>query len=78
MSDKWVDAWQWLAIAMVSNNRAVVHIARKEQTMSEIAELFAELLKDITDEELERIIHDAKEEAQKEIARMKGADDEDN
>lgn len=33
----------------------------------------------IADEELERIIHDAKEEARKEIARMKGAyDDNDN
>ena len=30
----------------------------------------------ITDKELERIIHDAKEEARQEIARMKGADDE--
>ena len=30
----------------------------------------------ITAEELERIIHDAKEEARKEIAEMKGADDE--
>ena len=30
----------------------------------------------ITDEELEQLIHDAKEEAQKEIAKMKGADDE--
>lgn len=30
----------------------------------------------ITYEELERIIHDAKEEARKEIARMRGADDE--
>lgn len=30
----------------------------------------------VTDEELERIIHNAKEEAQQEIARMKGADDE--
>ena len=30
----------------------------------------------ITDEELERIIHEAKEEARKEIAKMKGADDE--
>lgn len=30
----------------------------------------------ITDEELERIIHDATEEARKEIARMKGADDD--
>lgn len=30
----------------------------------------------VTDEELERIIHDAKEEARKEIARMKGAEDE--
>lgn len=30
----------------------------------------------VTDEELERIIHDAKEEARKEIARMRGADDE--
>lgn len=30
----------------------------------------------ITDEELERLIYDAKEEARKEIARMKGADDE--
>ena len=29
----------------------------------------------VTYEELERIIHDAKEEARKEIARMKGADD---
>lgn len=29
----------------------------------------------ITDEEVERIIHDAEEEAKKEIARMKGADD---
>ena len=30
----------------------------------------------ITYEELERIIHDAKEEARQEIVRMKGADDE--
>ena len=30
----------------------------------------------VTDEELERIIHDAKEEARQEIARMKGADDD--
>ena len=30
----------------------------------------------VTYEELERIIHDAEEEAKKEIARMKGADDE--
>lgn len=30
----------------------------------------------ITDEELERIIHEAEEEARQEIARMKGADDE--
>lgn len=30
----------------------------------------------ITDEELERIIHDAEEEARQEIARVKGADDE--
>lgn len=30
----------------------------------------------VTYEELERIIHDAKEEARKEIARMKGADDD--
>lgn len=29
----------------------------------------------ITDEELERIIHDAKEEARQEIARVKGADE---
>ena len=29
----------------------------------------------VTYEELERIIHDAEEEAKKEIARMKGADD---
>lgn len=32
--------------------------------------------KGITYEELERIIHDAEEEAKKEIARMKGADDD--
>lgn len=30
----------------------------------------------ITDEELERIIHNAKEEARKEIAKMKGTDDD--
>lgn len=30
----------------------------------------------VTDEELERIIHDAEEEARKEIAKMKGADNE--
>ena len=32
--------------------------------------------KGITYEELERIIHDAEEEAKKEIASMKGADDD--
>ena len=32
----------------------------------------------ITHEELERILHDAKEEARKEIARMKGTDDDSN
>ena len=46
--------------------------------MSEIAELFAELLKDITYEELVQIKAEAEEEARKEIAKMKGADDEDN
>ena len=60
---------------MDSNNSAV-HIAREEQTMSEIAELFAELLKDITYEELVQIKAEAEEEARKEIAKMKGADDE--
>ena len=30
----------------------------------------------ITDEEVERIIHDAEEEANKEISMMEGADDE--
>lgn len=62
---------------MDSDNSAV-HIARKEQTMSEIAELFAELLKDITYEELVQIKAEAEEEARKEIAKMKGADDETN
>ena len=60
---------------MDSDNSAV-YIARKEQTMSEIAELFAELLKDITYEELVQIKAEAEEEARKEIAKMKGADDE--
>ena len=60
---------------MDSDNSAV-HITRKEQTMSEIAELFAELLKDITYEELVQIKAEAEEEARKEIAKMKGADDD--
>ena len=62
---------------MDSDNSAV-YIAREEQTMSEIAELFAELLKDITYEELVQIKAEAEEEARKEIAKMKGADDETN
>lgn len=47
-------------------------------TMHELAVALAKQLEKegVTDEELERIIHDAKEEALKEIARMKGADDE--
>lgn len=64
---------------MDSDNSAV-HIARKEQTMTthDLAIALAKRLEEegITEEEFERIIHDAKEEAWKEIARMKGADDE--
>lgn len=46
-------------------------------TMHDLAAALAERLEEegITDEELERIIHDAKEEARQEIARIKGADD---
>ena len=55
-------------------------IEGKEQTMTthDLAVALAKQLEEegVTDEELERIIHDAKEEARKEIARMKGADDE--
>lgn len=49
-------------------------------TTHDLAVVLAKRLEEegVTDEELERIIHDAKEEARKEIARMKGADDEDN
>lgn len=53
---------------------------RKEQTMTmhDLVVAFAKGLEEegVTDEELERIIHDAEEEVRKEIARMKGADDE--
>lgn len=53
----------------------------REQTMTthDLAVALAKQLEEegVTYEELERIIHDAKEEARKEIARMKGADDAD-
>lgn len=59
---------------------AVIHGTRKEQTMTthDLAVALAKQLEEegVTDEELERIIHDAKEEARKEIARIIGADDE--
>lgn len=44
--------------------------------MSEIVELFAELLKDITYEELMQIKAEAEEEARREIEEIKGVDDE--
>lgn len=45
-------------------------------TTHDLAVAFAKRLEEegITDEEVERIIHDAKEEARKEIAKMKGVD----
>ena len=47
-------------------------------TTHDLAVAFAKRLEEegVTDEEVERIIHDAEEEARKEIARLKGADDE--
>lgn len=49
-------------------------------TKHDLVVAFAKRLEEegITDEELERIINNAKEEARQEIARMKGADDETN
>lgn len=46
--------------------------------MTELAVALAKRLEEegVTYEELERIIHDAEEEARKEIAQMKGTDDE--
>ena len=46
-------------------------------TTHDLAVAFAKRLEEegVTDEELERIIHDAEEEARKEIAKMKGADE---
>jgi hypothetical protein len=47
-------------------------------TLHDFAAVLAKRLEEegVTDEELEQIIHDAKEEVRKEIARIEGADDE--
>ena len=57
----------------------LVTYAVGKRTMHDLVVALAKRLEEqgVTYEELERIFHDAEEEARKEIARMKGADNDD-